>query len=80
MAEERAAKERLAQLETMDIGSAAFLDALTGFRDAVLRHAVREEDEEFVTLRAELSAEELKNLANAVRAVEATDVINAVPE
>ena len=80
VAEERAAKEQLAQLVKMDIASAGFLDAVAVFRDAVLRHAVREEDEEFVRLKAELGAEELKHLANAVRAVEVTDVINAAAE
>lgn len=71
LAEEREAKEKLAQLEKMDIGSAAFLESLTEFRDAVLMHAVSEEDDEFTKLRAELGAEDLKRMAGAVRAAEA---------
>ncbi len=71
LAEEHEAKEQLAALEKMDIGSPEFIDALTRFRDAVLKHAVQEEDEEFAELQAELTGEELKRMAGAVRAAEA---------
>ncbi|WNG89460.1 hemerythrin domain-containing protein [Mycobacterium sp. ITM-2016-00317] len=70
--EEHAAKEQLVALENLDIGSEEFLTALTEFRDAVLEHAEHEETEEFPKLKRELDADELKSLAGAVRAAEAT--------
>lgn len=71
LAEEHEAKEQLAALEKMDIGSPEFIDALARFQHAVLKHAVQEEDEEFTRLQAELTGEELKRMAGAVRAAEA---------
>ena len=69
--EEHDSKEQLSKLESMDIGSQQFIDELTKFRDAVVEHAEREENEEFNKLRRELDADERKRLASAVRAAEA---------
>ena len=69
--EEHAAKEHLSKLEGMDIGSKAFIDELTTFRDAVVEHAEHEENEEFSKLQRNLDAEELKRMAAAVQAAEA---------
>lgn len=77
LSEERQAREKLAELEKMDVRSAQFHDALADFRDAVLMHAVREEDEEFARLQTEARPEDLENMATAVRAAEAAEVIRA---
>jgi hypothetical protein len=69
--EEHEAKQQLSQLEGMDVDSQEFLDALKVFRDAVVEHAEREELEEFGQLQRELSPDELKRMASAVRAAEA---------
>ena len=69
--EEHKAKQQLSDLEGMDIDSQEFLDALTVFRDAVVEHAEREEQEEFDQLQHELGADDLKRMASAVQAVEA---------
>lgn len=69
--EEHTAKEQLAQLEKMDIGSKQFIDELTKFRDAVIEHAEREESEEFNKLQRKLDAGDRERLAKAVRAAEA---------
>ncbi|MBI3691413.1 MAG: hemerythrin domain-containing protein, partial [Mycolicibacterium aromaticivorans] len=54
LAEEHEAKEQLSALERMDFDSQEFLDELMKFRDAVVEHAEREENEEFSQLQAEL--------------------------
>jgi hemerythrin superfamily protein len=69
--EEHEAKEQLSALEKMDMSSKEFLDELTKFRDAVIEHAEREENEEFNQLQAELNAQDLERMAGAVRAAEA---------
>lgn len=69
--EEHVAKEHLSKLEGMDIDSKEFIDELTSFRDAVVEHAEREENEEFTKLTRELNAEERKRMAGAVQAAEA---------
>lgn len=69
--EEHAAKEQLSKLESMDIGSKQFIDALTKFRDAVIDHAEHEEQEEFNKLKRKLDADELKRMEKAVQAAEA---------
>jgi hemerythrin superfamily protein len=69
--EEHAAKEQLSKLESMDISSEEFIEALKKFRDAVIDHAEHEEHEEFNKLKKELDDSELKSLAAAVRAAEA---------
>jgi hypothetical protein len=69
--EEHEAKQQLAKLEGMDIGSRRFLTELEKFRDAVLEHAEHEEAEEFTKLSRELSADDRKRMAGAVQAAEA---------
>jgi hypothetical protein len=69
--EEHVAKEKLSQLEDMDIESKEFIDALTEFRDAVIAHAEHEEIEEFNHLQRDLDADDLKRMASAVQAAEA---------
>ena len=71
LAEEHEAKEQLSKLEAMDITSQEFLDALTVFRDAVIDHAEREENEEFNQLQRALDPDELRRMASAVQAAEA---------
>ncbi|KAA0112315.1 hemerythrin domain-containing protein [Mycolicibacterium sp. P1-5] len=71
LAEEHEAKQQLSALEKMDIDSKEFLDELTKFRDAVIEHAEREENEEFNLLQKELDAPDLERMAGAVRAAEA---------
>ncbi|KMO78555.1 hemerythrin domain-containing protein [Mycolicibacterium chlorophenolicum] len=69
--EEHEAKVQLTKLESMDVGSDAFITELTAFREAVLEHAEREETEEFTKLERDLDESELRGLAAAVRAAEA---------
>jgi hemerythrin superfamily protein len=69
--EEHAAKEQLAKLENMDIGSKKFLDELTKFRDAVIDHAEHEETEEFKKLHRQLDSGDLGRMAKALQAAEA---------
>ncbi|WP_102142936.1 hemerythrin domain-containing protein [Mycobacterium hubeiense] len=69
--EEHAAKEQLSKLESMDVDSKEFIDALTKFRDAVADHADHEENEEFNKLQRNLAADDLKRMEKAVQAAEA---------
>jgi hemerythrin superfamily protein len=69
--EEHDAKVQLQELEAMDVGSAEFLTAIERFQVAVVEHADREESQEFSELQREVSAEDLKRMASAVRAAEA---------
>jgi hemerythrin superfamily protein len=69
--EEHDAKVQLSTIEKLDITSQQFLDELTKLRDAVLEHAEREENEEFPQLEGQLEADELKQMATAVKAAEA---------
>jgi hemerythrin superfamily protein len=71
VAEEHEAKVKLQKLESMDIGSPEFLDALRDFRNDVIEHAEHEENEEFSRLQRELDKEDLIRMAGAVRAAEA---------
>lgn len=71
LAEEHIAKEQLAKLEKMDIGSKQFIDELTKFREAVIEHAEHEEIEEFDKLQRKLDSGERERLAKAVQAAEA---------
>ncbi len=71
LTEEHKAKEALSEIESMDIDSQEFIDALTKFRDAVADHAEHEEKEEFNKLHRKLDADECKHLAAAVVAAEA---------
>jgi len=72
LAEERAAKELLSDLEKIDTDSADFLPLLDGLRIAVLTHARAEERYEFVRLGEEFGAGSRRALATAVKAAEAT--------
>lgn len=69
--EEHDAKVQLAKLEAMDISSREFLDALALFRESVIAHADREENQEFNQLQRELDADDLRRMATAVQAAEA---------
>ena len=69
--EEHDAKEQLSKLENLDITSQQFIDEFTKLRDAVLEHAEHEENEEFPRLQQKLDADELKQMATAVKAAEA---------
>jgi hemerythrin superfamily protein len=69
--EEHQAKIQLQELERMDVGSEEFLVELRQFQQAVIDHAELEETEEFTALTREVSAEDLKRMATAVRAAEA---------
>ena len=69
--EEHQAKEQLSELEKIDVASPQFIDELTKLRDAVLDHAAHEENDEFPGLQQELSEDDLKRTAQAVRAAEA---------
>jgi hypothetical protein len=68
--EEKQAKKQLAKLESMDIGSAEFIEALTALQAAVTEHADREESEEFSKLYRELDKDQLQRMAAAVRVAE----------
>jgi hemerythrin superfamily protein len=68
--EEHEAKEKLASLEKMDVGSDEFLDELTKFRDDVIEHAEQEEREEFSKLGDALDADSRKRMVSAVQAAE----------
>jgi hemerythrin superfamily protein len=69
--EEHDAKELLTNLESMDMNSQEFLDALTAFRDVVVAHAEHEENEEFTQLQRDLAPDDLKQMASAVLAAQA---------
>ncbi|MFG1929457.1 hemerythrin domain-containing protein [Mycobacterium sp. NPDC048908] len=70
LAEEHDAKEALAELEKMDIGTAEFTKALIHLQSAVLKHAENEEAEEFPLLEEQLDEDELQKLTVAVQAAE----------
>ncbi|MEU9021279.1 hemerythrin domain-containing protein [Actinomadura sp. NPDC048394] len=72
LAEEREAKELLAELEGMDTGDPRFLKSLDRLRMDVLTHARAEERYEFDRLRGQFSPTQLKGFAAAVRAAERT--------
>ena len=69
--EEHEAKEQLARLEKMDVGSKEFIDELTQFRDDVIKHAESEENEEFTKLARKLDGDDLERMAKAALAAEA---------
>ena len=71
LSEEHEAKEQLAKLEKMDVGSKSFITELTKFRDAVIDHAEHEENEEFNKLQRQLDSDDLGRMAKAVQAAEA---------
>jgi hemerythrin superfamily protein len=69
--EEHEAKETLSKLEGMDIDSPKFITEFAKFRDAVLDHAEREENEEFTKLERNLKSDDRERMAKAVLAAEA---------
>jgi hypothetical protein len=71
LAEERQAKEMLAELVEADPDDDGFDTALLLLREAVLTHARYEERLEFTRLRAALPPAQLRMLAGALRAAEA---------
>ncbi|HEX2313680.1 MAG TPA: hemerythrin domain-containing protein, partial [Thermomonospora sp.] len=72
LAEERAAKEILSELDGMDIHGPQFLPKLDKLRIAVLTHARSEERYEFYRLADQFSDSQRAAMARAVRAAEAT--------
>ncbi|WP_067811848.1 hemerythrin domain-containing protein [Actinomadura kijaniata] len=72
LAEERSAKELLAELDGMDTEAPDFLAKLDQLRLAVLTHARAEERYEFERLRDQFSDAQRKAMAVAVKAAEAT--------
>jgi hypothetical protein len=71
MQEENRAKEVLADLEKMDVGSAEFTTTFTEFRQAVLDHAQAEETQEFPLLRQSTDPEALVKARDRVKRAEA---------
>ncbi|GAA2333850.1 hemerythrin domain-containing protein [Streptomyces cuspidosporus] len=69
--EERQAKEKLSRLESMNHEDPEFMPLFITLRDAVLRHAEAEEQQEFTQLRAHTDAKRLTRMASAVKAAEA---------
>ncbi|MDT0441232.1 hemerythrin domain-containing protein [Streptomyces johnsoniae] len=72
LAEEKHAKQALAQLDAMDPDSPGFLPGLRHLRTDVMEHARAEERYEFAQLRRHADPERLAALAKAVKAAEAT--------
>jgi hemerythrin superfamily protein len=70
--EEDQAKRELAELYDLGIDHPDFDARMSRFASAVIQHASHEETEEFPALRRNSSPEELRRLADAVRAAEAT--------
>ena len=69
--EEHEAKTLLKELETLDVDSAEFTRQLKRLRDAVLKHADKEEKDEFTKLSEELSNAELEQMGRAAKLAEA---------
>ncbi|SFO92859.1 MULTISPECIES: hemerythrin domain-containing protein [Actinomadura] len=72
LAEEREAKELLAELDGMDTDDPRFLKSVDKLRIDVLTHARAEERYEFDRLKDEFSPAQLRGFAAAVRAAQAT--------
>jgi hemerythrin superfamily protein len=72
LAEEREAKELLAELDGMSFDDPRFMKSLDKLRMDVLTHARAEERYEFDRLKVQFSPAQLKGFAAAVRAAEAT--------
>jgi hemerythrin superfamily protein len=70
MAEENEAKQVLADLEKMDVGSSEFVTAFTSFRQSVLSHAEAEERDEFPLLRQNVDADALDKARKQVERAE----------
>lgn len=72
LAEESEAKTTLADLEKMGPASPQFPSELAAFEKAVLAHAEAEEHEIFPRLRQETDPDQRRQMAQALRAAEAT--------
>ncbi len=72
LAEESAAKQALADLEKLELGSAEFLAQLDVVEQAVLAHAEQEEQVEFPLLRELHDDATLERMKAAVQVAEAT--------
>jgi Hemerythrin HHE cation binding domain len=70
--EEDEAKRALAELYDMGVDHADFDARCAELADAVTMHATHEETEEFPYLRQNVPADQLRRMAGAVRAAEAT--------
>ena len=70
--EEDAAKRALVELYDLGVDHPDFDAKLAAFEEAVIRHATREENEEFVHLRETLDPDQLRQMAGAVRIAEKT--------
>ena len=70
--EEHEAKRELAALYDLGSEHPDFDARLAKLADAVVQHASREEAEEFSSLRQTVPTEQLRRMAGAVRAAEAT--------
>ncbi|MFD5318502.1 hemerythrin domain-containing protein [Streptomyces sp. NPDC127098] len=68
--EEHEANEVLMSLERMDVTSADFEREFADFERAVVAHAEKEENEEFPTIRAGRSEEQLQRMGRMLRAAE----------
>jgi hemerythrin superfamily protein len=69
--EENQAKQQLSEIERMDIGSSAFVEALRKLERDVIDHANHEEKEEFNKLHGAIGEKDRQRMADAVRAAEA---------
>jgi hemerythrin superfamily protein len=72
LAEERAAKQQLAELESIGVGGAAFPELFGRFADDVLGHATNEERQVFPLLRQELSEQRRFEMAAELAIAEST--------
>jgi len=71
IAEEDQAKEELKNLEKIGVEAPSFLPKFADFRQAVLSHAEREEQQVFTPLRQKLDADKLESVYKALTAAEA---------
>ncbi len=71
LAEERAAKDTLQELERMGPDAPAFDTTFAQFRGNVLAHATHEEADEFPRLRESVPADQLRALVPMLKAAEA---------
>jgi hemerythrin superfamily protein len=69
--EEDRAKKELADLYDMGVDHPDFDRRLQAFEQEVIRHASKEEGEEFLRLRGTVDADTLRRMAGALRAAEA---------
>jgi hemerythrin superfamily protein len=70
--EEDEAKHVLAELYDLGVDHPQFDSKLATFAEAVVEHATHEENEEFAYLRQSVPAEQLRRMAGALKAAEAT--------